>query len=207
MFGGMAESPGDITLLLEAWGRGDRDALHQLAPLVYPHLQRLAASYLRRESNARTLQATALVNELFIGLLARRQARFTDRQHFYALSATLMRMALVDHARRVRAGKRGGQAEVVPLHEELPWVDAAGPGMIDFDRALAELEHLDPERFQVVSARYVLGCTADETAELLGVSRVTVNRRARSARAWLVRRLGLDAPADPSPGQIAPESS
>lgn len=201
----MAETPGEITLLLEAWGRGERDALHQLAPLVYPHLQRLAASYLRRESNAYTLQATALVNDLFIRLLERRQARFADRQHFYALAATLMRMALVDHARRVRSQKRGGQAEAVPLHDELAWVDAAGPGIIDFDRALSELEQLDPERYQVVSARYLLGCTADEAAELLGISRVTVNRRARSARAWLARRLGLDQTAEPSGGAIAPD--
>lgn len=207
MFGGMAESPGDITLLLDAWGRGERDALHQLAPLVYPQLQRLAASYLRRESNARTLQATALVNELFVSLLARRQARFTDREHFYALSATLMRMALVDHARRARAEKRGGHAEIVPLHEELPWVDAAGPGIIDFDRALSELEALDPERYQVVSARYVLGCTADETAELLGISRVTVNRRARSARAWLGQRLGITSSGEPPGDALAPDSA
>lgn len=201
----MAGPPGEITLLLDAWGRGERDALNQLAPLVYPHLQRLAASYLRRESNARTLQATALVNELFVGLLARREARFTDRQHFFALSATLMRMALVDHARRVRSEKRGGQAERVPLHDELPWVDVAGPGFLDFDRALSELEALDPERFQVVNARFVLGCTADETAELLGISRVTVNRRARSARAWLARRLGLDEAGEPSGGPVAPD--
>lgn len=203
----MAEAPGDITLLLEAWGRGERDALHQLAPLVYPHLQRLAASYLRRESRAHTLQATALVNELFVSLMARRQARFTDRQHFYALSATLMRMALVDHARRVRSGKRGGDAERVPLHEELPWVDAAGPGMLDFDRALTELEALDPERFQVVNARYLLGCTADETADLLGIARVTVNRRARSARAWLAQRLGLTLADEPPGGPSAPDET
>lgn len=200
----MAGPPGEITLLLEAWGRGERGALQQLAPLVYPHLQRLAASYLRRESNARTLQATALVNELFVGLLARREARFTDRQHFFALSATLMRMALVDHARRVRSEKRGGRAEMVPLHDELPWVDAAGPGFIDFDRALSELERLDPERFQVVNARFVLGCTADETADLLGISRVTVNRRARSARAWLAERLGLGG-SEPSQSPSAPD--
>ncbi len=202
----MAGPAGEITLLLEAWGRGERGALQQLAPLVYPHLQRLAASYLRRESNARTLQATALVNELFVGLLARREARFTDRQHFFALSATLMRMALVDHARRVRSDKRGGRAEMVPLHDELPWVDAAGPGFIDFDRALSELEQLDPERFQVVNARFVLGCTADETAELLGISRVTVNRRARSARAWLAERLGLGG-SEPSESPSAPDRS
>ena len=200
----MADTPGDITLLLDAWGRGERGALQQLAPLVYPHLQRLAASYLRRESNARTLQATALVNELFVGLLARREARFTDRQHFFALSATLMRMALVDHARRVRSEKRGGRAEMVPLHDELPWVDAAGPGFIDFDRALSELERLDPERFEVVNARFVLGCTADETADLLGISRVTVNRRARSARAWLAERLGLGG-SEPSQSPSAPD--
>jgi RNA polymerase sigma factor (TIGR02999 family) len=203
----MAEAPGDITLLLDAWGRGERDALHQLAPLVYPHLQRLAASYLRRESNAGVLQATALVNELFVGLLARREARFTDRQHFFALSATLMRMALVDHARRVRSEKRGGGAEMVPLHDELPWVDAAGPGFLDFDRALSDLEHLDPERFQVVNARFVLGCTADETAELLGISRVTVNRRARSARAWLAARLGLAGDTEPSARETAPDQT
>jgi len=197
---------GEITLLLEAWGRGDRDALHHLAPLVHPHLRRLAASYLRRESGARTLQATALVNELFVGLLARREASFTDRQHFYALCAVLMRMALVDHARRTRSLKRGGAAVAVPLHEDLPWVDAAGPGMLDLDRALTELEQLDPDRFQVVSARFVLGCTADETAELLGVSRVTVNRRARAGRAWLAQRLGL-ATGEPSDDGPAPPPS
>ena len=176
----MADTPGEITLLLDAWGRGERDALHQLAPLVYPHLQRLAASYLRRESNAHMLQATALVNELFVSLMARRQARFTDRQHFYALSATLMRMALVDHARRVRSEKRGGRVELVPLHDDLPWWMPPGP---------ASSTSIGPGRARAARSRALSGgerplrarLHGGQTAELLGISRVTVNRAPRSA--------------------------
>jgi RNA polymerase sigma factor (TIGR02999 family) len=183
----------DITVLLDRWGQGDRTALDELAPLVYPQLHRIAAAYLQRERPGHTLQATALVGELFLKLMARRTARFESRRHFYSLAAQLMRLALVDHARVASAGKRGGAAQPIPLSEDLPWVDLSGVDMIDLDRALSDLEALDPEQARMFELRFQLGCTVEETAELLGTSTSSVDRRVRLARAWLYRRLRPDA--------------
>jgi RNA polymerase sigma factor (TIGR02999 family) len=179
----------EITMYLEDWSRGDASALDRLAPLVYPQLRALARSYLRRERQGHTLGATGLVNELFLKLIARKSAQFENRRHFYALSARLMRLALIDHARSHHAEKRGGESIVVPLHDEIPWVDAGGPQMLDLDRALQELEKLDPEQAQMFEVRFLLGCTSEETAELFGVSKSSVERRIRIARAWLYQRL------------------
>jgi RNA polymerase sigma factor (TIGR02999 family) len=192
----------DITTLLDDWGRGDHTALDRLAPLVYPQLRELASSYLRRERQGHTLQATSLVNELFLKLMAQRQARLSNRQHFYALAGKLMRRALIDHARISKASKRGGGADKVPLHEELSWVDASGPEIIDLDRALTDLEQMDAEQAQMFEMRFLLGCTVDETAELLGTSKSTVDRKVRMARAWLFQRMSDAAEGDSSPTSI-----
>lgn len=176
-------------MYLEDWSRGDASALDRLAPLVYPQLRALARSYLRRERQGHTLGATGLVNELFLKLIARKSAHFENRRHFYALSARLMRLALIDHARSHHAEKRGGDAIVVPLHDEIPWLDAAGPQMLDLDRALHELEKLDSDQAQMFEVRFLLGCTSEETAELFAVSKSSVERKIRIARAWLYQRL------------------
>ena len=180
---------GDITLLLKQWNDGDRTALERLTPLVYPHLRAIAAAFLRRENRGHTLQATGLVHELFLRLLGRREARFENRAHFFSLSAKLMRFALIDHARRLGRDKRGGGGDAVPLHQEMPWVDACGPEVLDLDRALTELEALDAEQARMVELRYILGCNVEETAELLQVSKSTVDRKVRMGRAWLFARL------------------
>jgi RNA polymerase sigma factor (TIGR02999 family) len=179
----------DITMLLEEWERGDKTALDRLAPLVYPQLREIAGAYLRRERSGHTLQATALVNELFLKLLTRREPHFAGRRHFYTLTAKLMRMALIDHARTAKAEKRGGAAIPVPLHEEIPWVDASGPQMMDLDRALDDLAALDAEQAQMFELRFLIGYSVEETAELLGTSKSSVDRRVRLARAWLYQRL------------------
>ncbi|MCU0226707.1 MAG: sigma-70 family RNA polymerase sigma factor [Bryobacterales bacterium] len=182
-----------ITVLLERWGQGDRSALDQLAPLVYPHLRELAAAYLRRERPGHTLQATGLVNEIFLKLIARREVRFSSRGHFFALSAKLMRMALIDHARNAKAKKRGADAVAIPLHDELPWVNAASDDVLDLDRALDELQQMDADQARMFELRFLMGCTAEETAELMGVSVATIDRKVRVARAWLYQRLRLSA--------------
>lgn len=193
----------DITVILDDWGRGDRTALDRLAPAVYPDLRRIAASFLRRESSGHTLQATALVNELFVKLLGRREAHFENRRHFYALAAQLMRMALIDHARRSKAGKRGGEAMPVPLHDDIAWVEADEATLLDLDRALNELEQLDATQARMFELRYLLGCTVPETAELLGTSSSSVDRQIRLARAWLYLRLKPDAmPAENPPSPV-----
>ncbi len=181
----------DITILLEEWERGDKTALDRLAPLVYPQLREIAGAYLRRERGGHTLQATALVNELFLKLMTRREPHFEGRQHFYTLTAKLMRLALIDHARTAKAGKRGGATFPVPLHDEIPWVDASGPQMVDLDRALDELAELDSEQAQMFELRFLIGHSVDETAELLGTSKSSVDRKVRLARAWLFRRLNV----------------
>jgi RNA polymerase sigma factor (TIGR02999 family) len=107
-----------------------------------------------------------------------------------------MRTALIDHARSVNTTKRGGQLQVVPLHQETPWINAAGPDVVDLDRALDELAQLDSEQAQMFETRFVLGCTTEETAEMLEISVSTVERKVRLARAWLYQRLRSEgAPA------------
>jgi RNA polymerase sigma factor (TIGR02999 family) len=194
----------DITSILDQWGRGDRTAIERLAPLVLPHLREVASSFIRRERPGHTLQATALVNELFLKLLVRREARFENRRHFYVLAAKLMRLALIDHSRIARAEKRGGDDVRLPLHDELPWVDVRTDDMIDLDRALAELAALDAEQAEMFELRFVLGCSADETADLLGVSKSSVDRKVRLARGWLYQRL---RPRDASVPDSSPSST
>jgi RNA polymerase sigma factor (TIGR02999 family) len=179
---------GDITTALSEWAAGDKTALDRLAPAVYPQLRGLAESLLRRERPGHTLQATALVNELFVKLIAQREPRFENRRHFYNVCAKLMRMALVDHARGLQRDKRNGGVQV-PLSDELAWLDAAGPDALDLDRLLDELAALDAEQASMFETRFLLGCTSEETAELFGSSKATVDRKVRLARAWLFDRM------------------
>jgi RNA polymerase sigma factor (TIGR02999 family) len=155
---------------------------------------------LRREDHAHTLQATALVNELYLRLSKVEAVKLNDRQHFFTFAARLMRLILIDHARARRAQKRPDAAGRVPLHEEMAWVDAANEGILDLDAALDELEQFDERKVRAVELRYFLGCTNEEAAELLSVSRPTVDRDLEFAKAWLYRRLaGLPGAAAGTP--------
>jgi RNA polymerase sigma factor (TIGR02999 family) len=187
----------EITGLLHRWEAGDREALASLAELAYDDLRAIAMGYLRRESAGHTLQATGLVNELYLRLAKVRRVQFTGRRHFFAFAAQLMRMILIDHARQSRAQKRSGSSVRVPLSEEMAWVDAASEDMLALDAALHELEKLDARKVRVLELRYFLGCTNDETAELLSVSRATVDRDLEFARAWIYRRMSQSQPPTP----------
>jgi RNA polymerase sigma factor (TIGR02999 family) len=188
----------DVTVILDAWANGDATALARLTPLVYPQLHQLARAYLRRASRPQTLQTTAVVNELFVRLLARRPARLENRRHFYVLAARIIRAALVDHYRQQRADKRGGTQERVPLHDDMAWIDANSDDILMFHRAMAELEHLDAQQADLLGMRFLLGCTAEETAALSGLSKATVDRKVRMARGWLFQRL-REARRPPNP--------
>lgn len=179
----------DITELLDQWRKGREEAFGQLAPAVFDHLHQLASSYLRGERGHHTLQATALVSEVFLRLLDTRRLQYRDRAHFYAFAAKVMRRILVDHARRHRAQKRGDGVSRVELAPELAWVDADSPEMLDLDRALGELAELDEFAVQILEFRFFLGATAEETAELLGMSRAAVDRSVRFSVSWLHARL------------------
>src|SRR5271157_2305927 len=117
--------PREITRLLHRWKEGDREALASLASLAYDDLRAIALGYLQRESAGHTLQATALVNELYLRLALVKRVDLTDRRHFYTFAAQLMRMILIDYGRQSNALKRPGSAARVPLHEELAWIDAS----------------------------------------------------------------------------------
>ena len=188
--------PGEITLLLRDWNAGDPAVVEHLFELVYPQLRRIAGSLFRGERPENLLQPTSVVNELFLKLVRQRSLRFEDREHFYSLSARLMRRVLVDHARSEGRQKRDGGISV-PLDENLAWIDARSAEMLDLDRVLEELDELDPRKCRMVELRFFLGFTAEETAELLNTSKATVDRELRFVRGWLYDKLHEDRTGDP----------
>ena len=188
----MQPSRGEITVLLAKWKDGEPSAFQELMPLVYPHLREVAAAYIRRERNPDVLQGTALVHELYLRLLNQKKAVGEDRSHFFAYAAKVMRMILIDHAREMQTLMRGGDLDRVSLSDDLAWIDIDGPELLDLDRALDELGQSDAAKVQLVELRYFLGCTVDETADLMQRSRTSVNRDLKFVRSWLYSRLYPD---------------
>jgi RNA polymerase sigma factor (TIGR02999 family) len=182
-------SSGEVTDLLRRWSDGEPQSMDPLFNLVYPRLRQIAGALFRRESAASLLQPTGVVNELFLKLVSQRTLQFDNREHFYSLAASLMRRILIDHARAAHSDKRDGGVRVT-LDEDLVWI-ATTPSvdMLDLDQALAELEQLDPRKVRLVELRFFLGTTSDEAAEILHMSKSTVDRELRFARSWLYDRL------------------
>jgi len=180
---------GEITLLLGRWRDGEASAFEELMPLVYSHLREVAAAYIRRERNPDELQATALVHELYLRLLNQRKVVGEDRRHFFTFTAKVMRMILIDHARKSHSQIRGAGYERVPLSDDLQWVNIDSPELLDLNRALDELSAIDGRRVQLIELRYFLGCTAEETADLMHLSKSSVDRELRFIRSWLFRRI------------------
>jgi RNA polymerase sigma-70 factor, ECF subfamily len=186
----------DITRLLREWQGGNAQALERLVPLVYDELHTLASRYLSRERRDHTLQTTALVHEAYLKLAGQREVDWQSRAHFFGIAAQMMRRILVDHARRVGRAKRGGDA----VHLSLEDNDAPSSSAVDpvdayaLDRALARLESLDPRQGRVVELRFFGGLTIAETAEVMSLSSITINREWAVAKAWLYRELSGDAP-------------
>jgi RNA polymerase sigma factor (TIGR02999 family) len=180
---------GEITVLLAKWKDGETSAFEELMPLVYPHLREVAAAYVRRERNPDVIQATSLVNELYLRLLNQKKAAWEDRRHFYTFSAKVMRMILIDHARGNQAQMRGGGMQRVPLSDDLAWVHIGSPELLDLNQALEELGAIDPYKVQLIELRYFLGCTTDETAALMKVSKAKVDRDLKFIKSWLYRKI------------------
>jgi RNA polymerase sigma factor (TIGR02999 family) len=178
--------PSAVTELLIAWSDGRRDALEDLMPLVYADLRRVAAGYMQRELVGHPLQPTALVHEAYVRLIDQRQVKWRNRAHFFGVAASMMRRILVDHARRRRAEKRGGDWERVTMTEHD--VAAEDPREIDvlaLHESLERLATFDPQQARIVELRYFGGLTIDETAEVAGISPATVVREWTIAKAWL----------------------
>jgi RNA polymerase sigma factor (TIGR02999 family) len=184
----------EVTALLQEWSAGDRGALERLMPLVYDELRKLAASHLKSERDNHTLQATALVHEAYLRLVGQRSVSWASRAHFYGIAAQMMRRILVDHARKRQAAKRSPGAFLLDLGEEVePSAPDRMPELLVLDRALNELERLDPRQARVVELRFFAGLSVEETAEVAGISTATVKREWRTARAFLRHEIGLEA--------------
>ena len=168
-----------------------------LVPVVYHELRRLAQGYLRGERRGHTLQATALVHEAYLRLVAQDPSVWDDRSKFVGIAAHLMRQILVEHARSRHREKRGGpNQQRVPLDEAVAVIDPAHADRWEaLDAALDRLAALSPRQTQVVELRYFGGLTIDETAAVLDVSPKTIKRDWSVARAWLRRELGEPIPA------------
>ena len=183
------DSPGDITQLLEEWRRGNDSAASKLLPIVYDDLRRLAKEYFRDQRCDHTLQPTALVHEVVLRLLGQEQCNWENRAQFFFAGAQAMRMLLIDHSRRKRAVKRGGDGRRLTLGEIAEPARRREEYLIALDDALKDLELLDPQLVQLVELRFFGGFTIEETAQVLEVSTMTVKRSWRVARGWLHREI------------------
>jgi RNA polymerase sigma factor (TIGR02999 family) len=178
-----------VTDLLTRWSEGDNAALAELTPLVYEELRRLAHRQMGAERRDHTLQTTALVNEAYLRLADQTNPRWQNRAHFFAVAARSMRRILVSYARSQRSEKRGGGALKVDLEEAALVSSEESKEIIDLHEALERLAALDSRKAQVVELKYFGGLNYDEMAEVLKISRVTVRRDWRFARAWLYKEL------------------
>lgn len=178
----------EVTRLLRAWSGGDSHALEQLTPLVYRELYRRAHWHMARERAGNTLQATALVNELYVRMVDLRSVSWRDRAHFFAISSRLIRRVLIDAARSKGALKRGANSPHVVLDEALV-SNERGPELVALDDALIALAELDHRKSRVVELRFFGGLGVEETAEVLKVSPDTIKRDWKLAKAWLRREM------------------
>ena len=185
----------DPTELFSALEGASPEELERLVPVLMAELRSIARAQLRSQRAGHTLQPTALVNEAYLKLVGS-AGSWNDRTHFFATAARAMRQVLCDHERGRRREKRGGSGQAVTLHPELRELvssaEAHEVDLLDLDSALEELEQLDERQARVVELRYFAGLEVDETAEALGVSKTTVERDWRAARAWVGRRLESD---------------
>jgi RNA polymerase sigma factor (TIGR02999 family) len=195
-FSSVSVSPmSEVTRVLSAIEGGDPHAAEQLLPLVYQELRQLAAQRLAQEKPGQTLEATALVHEAYLRLVASgdasapREQHWNSRGHFFAAAAEAMRRILIESARRKGRRKRGGDWQRRDIQIHSPAVEGPDTDVLAVDEALSQLACEHPEEAELVKLRYFAGLTLAEAASALGISTATADRRWRYARAWLARRL------------------
>ena len=186
-------SPSDVTQLLRAWSSGDESAFEKLLPFVYQELHLRAKRYMANERSGHTLQATALVNEVYLRLMDTPHWTWENRSHFFAVCAQLMRRILVDFARSRNYQKRGGGAHSLPLEEAFTVCEESPDQIIAVDDALKSLATIDNRKSRVVELRFFGGLSVEETAEVIKVSPETVMRDWKMAKSWLLREISGSA--------------
>jgi RNA polymerase sigma-70 factor, ECF subfamily len=188
-------TPQDVTALLLDWRGGDDEAVHRLVPLVHEELRRLARRHMAGEREDHVLQATALVNEVYLRLVDIRRVQWQDRAHFFAMAARLMRRILVDFARAAKNQKRGGALQRVTFDHNLPVAGESQEDLIAIDDALRALAKQYDRKAQVVELRFFGGLSVEETAAVLKISEETVMRDWKFAKNWLMREMSRGSPA------------
>lgn len=175
--------------IIQAHNTGDTAATSELLRRLYAELHRIARGHMGGESKSHTLQATALVNEAYLRLFGNGNTSISDKDHFLALASTAMREILIDHARRKRTKKRGGDVVHVPLDDS--WLVPADSPLdwAAFGEAMEELGSLSERQVRVIDLRYFVGFTVEQTAAVLGVSDKTIKNETQMAKAWIYRRL------------------
>ena len=182
----------DVTILLQAWQDGDKDALDQLVPVIYKELHRISTSFLRRERVGHTLQATALVNEAYLKLVGQNKSTWQSRAHFLSVAAQIMRRILINHWKERNALKRGGDVINITLDEALAGFEQGKFDPLTLNEALEKLAERDPRKSRLVELKFFGGLKEEELAEVLEVSVGTVRRDWKLARVWLYRFLGTE---------------
>ncbi|MGH9427712.1 MAG: sigma-70 family RNA polymerase sigma factor [Terriglobia bacterium] len=178
-------SKGDITHLLLAWSGGDREAFNKLASLVYPELKRIARSKLRQHGADGLLQPTVLVHEAYLKLVDQACVQWRNRAHFYAIAANTIRRILIDDYRQRIADKRGGGASLMSLDENDAIAHTPSIDLLALNEAFDKLVTLDHRQAEIIEMRFFGGMTHGEIAEVSGISKATVERELRAAKAWL----------------------
>jgi len=182
-------SAGEITQLLQSWSAGDARALERLTPLVYNELHHTAERYMAQERPGHTLQATALIDEVYVRLVDCGRVTWQDRNHFFAVCARLMRRILTDFARSRSYLKRGGDFRQITFDENLYLPTQPAAELVALDDALTALAGVDKRKSEVVELRFFGGLSVSEAAAVLGVSDETVKRDWRLAKLWLLREM------------------
>jgi len=179
----------ELTRNLIEWRNGNEAAIEKILPVVYDELRRTARRSLRRESSEISIQTIELINEAYLKLVDQRDSDWQNRAHFFAVAARVMRNLLVDRARSRRFAKRGGGAKTVSADEITIASPEKAVNVIDLHESLTILAEIDERKSRIVELRYFAGLSVEETAEVLGVSGITVKREWLKAKAWLYQAL------------------
>ncbi len=187
------QSSDHITQLLNSIDGSDAESIHQLLPMVYGELRKMASRELRKERAGHTLNTTALVHEAYLKLVHNPPSdHWSGRRHFFGIAARAMRQILVNYARDRSREKRGGKDNPVTLDEAVYLNEQKADEIMALDEALVKLEQLNKRQSLVVEYRYFGGYNMEEIAELLEVSLATVNRDWMTAKAWLFGQLNSE---------------
>ena len=179
----------DVTRILNSIEQGDAEAINALLPAVYEELRQMADRKLSNEGPGHTLQATALVHEAYLRLVGSDGNAWSSRTYFFGAAAEAMRRILVEHARKKRSKKRGGDRKRVDFMSADVMADESPDDLVALDEALTKLSETDPLKAELVKLRFFAGLSFEQAAELLDISPATARRHWNYARAWLYGRI------------------